>query len=169
MKPQHLHEHLGLLSEHPGGVGTHIHQCSSFDPRPFKWKWVVRGDGCWSPTCQPASTNSNAKRLYCLSHNHRRRDDENSGRGAAAGIPPLLQLEPGLTYILGLTCVFFRLSVYRLRVHGPVLSRCSRSSPPVPGTGRQHWSAHWASADTRPLGAARQTADWPGRGSAKPT
>lgn len=29
-------------------------------------------------------------------------------------------------------------SVYRLRVHGPVLTRCSGSSPPVPGTGRRH-------------------------------
>lgn len=43
----------------------------------------------------------------------------------AAAISKHLPLEPGLANVLGLTCVFFRLGVYRLRVHGPVLTRCS--------------------------------------------
>lgn len=58
----------------------------------FKCKWRVRGDGCWSPTCQPASINSKAKPLYCLSayqHIHRQQHDTTTSRPAATRIPPL--------------------------------------------------------------------------------
>lgn len=135
-----------------------------------KCKGTVRGEGCWSPTCQSASINSNAKRLYCLSayqRIHRQQNDTTASRPAAA-ISKHLQPEPGLAHILGLTCVSFRLSVYRLRVHGPVLTRCSGFSPPVPGTGRQHWAADWAAADAHPLGAATQTSHWSSSPSVKP-
>lgn len=58
----------------------------------FTCKWTVRGDGYWSPTCQPASINSEAKPLYCLSahqHIHRLQNDTTTGRPAATWIPPL--------------------------------------------------------------------------------
>lgn len=78
----------------------------------------------------------------------------------AAAFSKRFSLKAGLSHILGLTCVSFPLSVYRLRVHGPVLTRCSGSSPPVPGTGRQHWGADWASPGAQLFGVARQTTDW---------
>lgn len=138
----------------------------------MKCKWTVRGDGCRSPTRQSASINSNAKRLYCLSAHQRIRrqqSDTTARRPAAAAISKHLQPESGLAHILGLTCVSFRLSVYRLRVHGPVLTRCSGFSPPVPGTGRQHWAADWAAAAAHRLGAATQTSHWSNSRSVKPT
>ncbi len=129
----------------------------------FKCKLTVRGDGCWSPTCQPASINSKAKPLYCLSahppvtarkrHNNEPScHDTNRAGEVSKHLPP----EAGLAHILGLTCVSFRLCVHRLRVHGPVLTRCSGSSPPVPGT-RQAALSRWLGLGRRSPARWRQT------------
>lgn len=78
----------------------------------LKCEWAFRGDGYCSPTCQPASINSDAKPLYCLSAfppAGKRHNNWTPGRDVnpAAAISKHLPPEPGLAHILGLTWVSF--------------------------------------------------------------